>query len=278
MSLLDKLFPPNPEKLRARARSLMEAGNYQLAAAKLAKAAPLFPDDPQPWYELGFCLTANCSRRKDASEEELEPLATEANAAFERAIEIHEDRGGLEPALVAKASFSVGIFHQVWKDYETSIKHLQRAFELEPSSIDHALYLSTSLARAGRFDEAEQLAVDVLEGEPDDPGPLAHWKEIREMAGRSTTVDMDEQRRRSLYAEFIEAQNDCLDTGELAGNFMQIASGNPIAVFSRMQEQLEESGEKARAEAMTKMRQRHGIAKYQLTLIEEEGKSKNWGK
>ena len=276
MGFLDKLFGREPKKLQEQARALMEAGRYDLAAKKLTKAATVSPDDPEPWYQLGVCQTASSSSLEGASEEELRPLARQANEAFEKALEIHDSKGGLEPAQIAKASFAIGMFHQVQKNFDASIRPLQLAHELEPTRIEYALYLSTSLARVERFDEAEQLAVDVLEGESDDPGPLEHWKAIREMAGRPPTPGMDEQKRKSYYAEFITAKNDNLDTGDLAANFLQVSMGNPLGAFAKMQEQLDRSGAKAAAAATETMRQRHGLKKYELALIEAEGEAKGW--
>lgn len=264
--------------IRTKAGDQMNAQQWNSAAETLGELIEMNPAASEPWYLLGICHTQQAGSMEGATEEAIQPVALKAHEAFVRALEISETDEGLHPDETTKACFAAGMFLQTSKEYEESIPYLERATSAEPDRIEYAMYLSTSLARLGNFDDAEKLVVGVLDEDPADPGPLSQWKFVRELAGRPATVDLDEERRKTIYADYISAKNDSLlGETDLLANFGAIATGNPMGALARMSQELERSGAEADAAARRKVAAEYGLKRYQLTLIAEEGEAEGWG-
>ena len=121
------------ERYFARARALIEAGNYAEAAVQLASAVENFPEDPDTEFWLGICYM-----KTDRPALAIEHLS--------KAVRIRTDHFSAHAAL--------GSLLLSKEDLDLAMSHLRRALVEAPSpALQHA-ELATALAGTERLDEA----------------------------------------------------------------------------------------------------------------------------
>jgi tetratricopeptide (TPR) repeat protein len=83
-----------------------------------------------------------------------------------------------------------------------------------------------------------------------------------------------EERRRQVYADFMETQ----DTEFLSDSSVTrgMAEGSRTLNLKMIQEAISNGGARAEAAALDKVMTRHNLTKGQLLAIKEEGREKNW--
>jgi tetratricopeptide (TPR) repeat protein len=176
--------PSSARRYLLRAEAYVAREEWEAALAAFEQAASLSPWDPVPRYQMGWVLD-----RKLADQEA-------AIACFQQALQINPDyvpprlalgqlyqeRGDCDEASLWLAPFlspnaevrRTGQAHillghcllQQGRDNE-GVWHLEQALALNPDSVPHALALAQGYSQAGRYHDAIQLYVQVLELQPD---------------------------------------------------------------------------------------------------------------
>jgi tetratricopeptide (TPR) repeat protein len=166
-----RLNPASLRGMRALAGALEDSGEYERAAEILKKAVQIAPADPETWYRYGI-LDSSSGRLNDAIEKirkatALDPSLPEksrrlaeflakagkpddAQIALRDALRIDpydEDAWDLSGRILA----GKGVTAEALYDFE-------RAIRLRPGSATHLYDYALALARAGRFDEAQERA------------------------------------------------------------------------------------------------------------------------
>lgn len=112
---------------------LVRCGRYQLASLVFAKWTELTPDNPEPWSNLGLCLT----RQRQFSE---------ARTLFEHALVLKPD--------FYPAKNNLCEVYQELGDHSAQLLNALEAVRLQPSSSKAFNNMATALLENGRVDEA----------------------------------------------------------------------------------------------------------------------------
>ena len=94
---------------------------------------------------------------------------------------------------------------------------------------------------------------------------------------RRDADELSEEKRKQIYADFVDTRDSELLLGtNLASEFQAASLGNPLAGLAAMSKSLERNTAKAEKAAVAKISSKYGITEVQLMAIYQEGKQKKW--
>lgn len=144
------------------------------------------------------------------------------------------------------AHFGIGQCYGKIYDYDTALRHLDRAFELDPERSDGASYYAYILERHERMDDADRWYRRALEGaEADDLWARSHYAWFLEKWGRTADARRayDDVLERSpsytwaskRYALLLEREGDEAAARRLLRESVEQAPGNRFAALNYLE-------------------------------------------
>ena len=163
------------ERLRLEAWALYEAQDFAAAREVFAAWRDLEPESAQAWLGYGSCnLIVTAEADQGFNLAAAEPL--------ERAIELHQRSGGLEPRQLASAHGDLGVVKMLAGQRSIAARHFESSIEIDPNSLSSVLarrHLADWSADKGDLDRAERLLNELLEIDPSDRATIEQIAEIR---------------------------------------------------------------------------------------------------
>lgn len=204
MGLFESLFGhKDPQRLYDQALELIDRDNYSKAARLLEKVIRLNPNSAPCHFTAGFCYS-RMGGEKGVSESVVAQHLEKSAKYFRIAVELADEQGGLDNNQIGKACFGVGTYYQYKKDWENSIKYLERTISLCPEMLDTQLLLSTSYHHKGDHKKALQLAEECLNKEPTNERVQQHWKALCEEQGSEPYSKLPEEKKMEIYKDLKE--------------------------------------------------------------------------
>ncbi len=176
--------PSSPRRYLLRAEVYVAREEWDAALAAFGQAASLSPWDPVPYYQMGWILDQKLADRESAVAYFQQALQINADYAPPRLAlgQLYQAQGACDQASLWLAPFlspnaevgRAGQTHvllgncllQQGRDDE-GLRHLEQALALDPGSVPRALTLAQGYAQAGRYRDAIEMYLQVLEWQPD---------------------------------------------------------------------------------------------------------------
>ncbi|HVV47354.1 MAG TPA: tetratricopeptide repeat protein, partial [Bryobacteraceae bacterium] len=215
-----RLKPDSLPALRSLADALAAAGEHTRAGETLKRAVRMAPDDPEAWYKYGLLDSDPAKIEKAIA---LDPSLPEKSRRLGEILLKKGDVNGAEMALKDALRIDpwdedawdlAGRLHSEKNETAEAMFDFERAVRLRPGSPVYLYDAALALARASRFDEAEQRIRAALRA--DDKAAEAHellgrllerkrqWKESAQEYGRALELRPDLERVRARLASVLQ--------------------------------------------------------------------------
>jgi Flp pilus assembly protein TadD len=238
------------------------------AACEFQRATELEPHAPACHFALGralFRLTP-----ANLNDQQLEAYISRACAAYEKAMELGEQRGGLRTQDFREGAIACANFHRIGKRGDEALRFFRWGLKHVPEDPDLLSGLAQLLIHLGHGAEAERTAGKLLEQSPASPYWRKLWRLARRAQDKAFEVDRPEAQREEIFKAFHDVQETKLLTSEFAEDMKN--AGDLGAMTKRLKQQGDVSTRAARDVVMN----RYGLKSYELDFIIEEAEKKNW--
>lgn len=276
MGLFESLFgSKDPQRLYDQALELIDRENYSKAARLLEKTIQLDPDSASCHFTAGFCYS-RMAGEKGVSESVGAQHLEKSAKSFQIAVELADEYGGLDNNQIGKACFGVGTYYQYKKDWENSIKYLERAISLCPKMLETQMLLSTSYHYKGNHKRALQLAEECLNKQPTNKRVQQHWKALCKKQGIEPYSMLPEKKKKEIYKDLKEEVDSVFFLGSSLMSDFASARLDPWGGFEKMEQSIEKSGKESEERAIATISSRYKITTFEVIHILNEGDKKKW--
>lgn len=236
----------------------------------LLEAELLDPNSPAIPFTLGITYTKRAASLQNESCQ-AEQVDLTMNA-FERALEkfAHSQSDLSKDNLHTICLNCGGYYRDQKQDFNKARHFAQQGLAYFPKDPDFLMMLAINADKASEAEEAEQWTERLLELYPYFKEARRLRKKSRKAQGKDFWIDLSENKKREIYKDYAETKNNRFLTKELE---TQLKRANGINEYTDI---TSKAGQSAYNSAISEIVSKYNLRFFEISLINEEGDTKNW--
>lgn len=270
---LDFLNNNDPEKMIQSGFALINSGDIEKAQTHFKQAVKKFPDNARLAFLNGFASMPESSLQEAPGSR----IPAFSESEFSRALQIHVQGSSLledlELSLSHKFCFQFALQQQDLQKAQIIFIQFMKNFPAEAGLLAGRLVVALDQSHAQPAD-MEYWARLALDQTPDDVDLRKIWKKARKARGLSFYSDRPETEKKQIYKDHAEIKNEAFF--EILGQQQGRRRRVDIQSLGDLQGEIVSTSKNSEEAAHKSVMQKYAITAFELSLIEQEGKTEGW--